>query len=67
MTDMEFYMNTPIAWCWFLLVTAQMLWCVSWWQRHDRVLGTTLFVTGVGAYLVSAIWFIVLAIIKAST
>ncbi len=64
MTDMEFYMNTPIAWCWFLLVTAWVFWGASMWQRYDHILGPTLFVAGFGAYMVGAI---ILIIIKAST
>ncbi len=65
MPDTEFYMNVPlIPLCWLMLVIAWVFWGAAMWQRHDHILGPTLFVTGFGAYMVGAI---ILIIIKAST
>ncbi len=62
MTNIDFCMSVPlIPLCWLMLVTAWVFWAASIWQRHNRVLGLTLFVIGCGAYVAGVV---ILATIK---
>ncbi|MCP3675687.1 MAG: hypothetical protein GY829_14625 [Gammaproteobacteria bacterium] len=61
MTDTEFYTNAQLlVLCWLMLVIAWVFWGASMWQRHDHILGPTLFVAGFGAYMVGAIILIII-------
>ncbi len=65
MTDTEFYTNAQLlVLCWLMLVIAWVLWGGSMWQRDDHILGPSLFVAVVGAYMVGPI---IIIIIKANT